>query len=119
MAICDNLAILVDLLHLHRSGGTPADLAKVDPALLRGAQLCDGPNEATREEYLDQALNERMVPGEGDMPVVDFLATLPRDLVFGLEIPLRKHIEAGEGHLDRARRLMKATRASLVKAGVQ
>src|SRR5262249_38773299 len=36
-----NIALLVD--HLHQSGGTPAQLAAIDPTIIGGAQLCDGP----------------------------------------------------------------------------
>jgi len=115
----DNLAVLVDLMHLNRSGETPADVAALAPGVVRGAQLCDGRREVTAEEYLDQAMNERMVPGEGEYPVVEFLAALPRDLVIGLEIPLRQHIAAGESHLDRARRVLAATRAALAQAGAE
>ena len=111
-----NIALLVDLLHLHRSGGTPADLAAIDPALIQGAQLCDGPLHATPEEYAERALCERMIPGEGGPPVRDFLAALPPDLIFGIEVPLRTLEQAGEGHLARAQRLMAATRALLVEA---
>ena len=36
-------AILVDALHLQRSGGTPADVGAVAPEQLPYVQLCDGP----------------------------------------------------------------------------
>ncbi len=36
-------AVLVDALHLRRSGGSPADLAGVAADLLPYGQLCDGP----------------------------------------------------------------------------
>jgi sugar phosphate isomerase/epimerase len=36
-------AILVDALHLQRSGGTPADVGAVAPERLPYVQLCDGP----------------------------------------------------------------------------
>jgi sugar phosphate isomerase/epimerase len=41
-------AVLVDALHLCRSGGTPADLAAVPARLLPYAQLCDAPAEPAR-----------------------------------------------------------------------
>jgi sugar phosphate isomerase/epimerase len=114
----DNIALLVDLLHLHRSGGTPASLAAIDSALIRGAQICDGPANATPEEYWDQALHERMIPGEGKLPVQAFLAALPVDLVVGLEVPLRSREQAGEDHLARAQLLIEATRRLLGEADV-
>lgn len=109
----ENIGILVDLFHLHRSGGVPSDLLSVYDGVILGAQLCDGPSKQTVEEYADQALHERRVPGEGDLPVHAFIAALPRDLTIGVEVPLRSCGLAGEGHLQRATRLMQATRAVL------
>ena len=37
-----NLAIGIDILHLVRSGGSPADVAALDRGLIGYAQLCDG-----------------------------------------------------------------------------
>jgi len=107
------LALLVDLLHLQRSGGTPADLRALEPDLIKGAQLCDGPRQQTDAEYAERALYERMVPGEGELPVREFLSALPEDLIVGIEVPLRSRRLAGETHLQRATRLMSATRALL------
>jgi len=36
-----NASILIDALHFSRSGGVPAHVQQVDPALLRYAQICD------------------------------------------------------------------------------
>lgn len=105
------IGILVDLLHLNQSGGSPRDVAALDPALICGAQLCDGPLQCSAEEYARRAMSERMVPGEGELPVRDFLAALPRNLVCGIETPLRSREAAGEGHLARATMLLKAARA--------
>jgi len=38
-----NAGVLVDALHLSRSGGSPADLAQYDPALFSYMHLCDAP----------------------------------------------------------------------------
>jgi sugar phosphate isomerase/epimerase len=38
-----NLDVLVDVLHLARSGGTPADLQLLDPRHIGVVQLCDAP----------------------------------------------------------------------------
>jgi sugar phosphate isomerase/epimerase len=43
-----NGGVLIDGLHLARTGGTPADVAAVAPARLAYAQLCDAPAEAPR-----------------------------------------------------------------------
>ncbi|MBM3218211.1 MAG: sugar phosphate isomerase/epimerase, partial [Candidatus Rokubacteria bacterium] len=36
-----NASVLIDALHWSLSGGLPAHVAAVDPALLRYAQICD------------------------------------------------------------------------------
>ena len=114
----DNIGILVDVFHLHRSGGTPADLLAMDRSLIKGAQLCDGPRKQTDEEYAEQALYERMIPGEGELPVKEFLKALPQETIFGVEVPLRSRERAGESRLERATRLMAATRALLAAVEV-
>ncbi len=43
-----NASVLVDALHFSRSGGIPAHIGQVDPALLRYAQICDAPSPAGR-----------------------------------------------------------------------
>jgi sugar phosphate isomerase/epimerase len=35
--------IIIDPLHLQRSGGTPADVRSLDPKLIAYCQLCDAP----------------------------------------------------------------------------
>lgn len=90
-----NVGILVDLLHLMQSGGTPADLRAIEPRLIRGAQLCDGPAAPSFEQYACNAFQERMVPGDGELPMAEFLAALPSHVIFGLEVPLRSMAEQG------------------------
>lgn len=114
LAGAENIGLLVDLFHLNRSGESVDDLASLPAGVLMGAQLCDGPRRQSDAEYLDQAMNERMVPGEGELPVGAFLDALPDDLVTGVEIPLRTRRAGGEGHFDRARHLLSACQAMTV-----
>ena len=65
-----NTSILVDAMHLFRSGGTVAELADVDPDLLGYIQLCDAPRIGTGEEYYKEASFERQPPGQGELPAV-------------------------------------------------
>lgn len=86
----DRLALLVDLLHLAQAGETPADMAALPAGMIRGAQLCDGPAGLDMERYTRVALEERMVPGTGELPVADFLAAVPDSVIVGLEVPLKE-----------------------------
>jgi sugar phosphate isomerase/epimerase len=82
-----NLALGVDLLHLLRSGGTPAEVADLDPALVGHAQLCDGASLAVGEDYVQEASASRLAPGRGVFPVRDFVRALPPGTPLELEVP--------------------------------
>jgi len=83
---CANAAISVDILHLVRSGGSPGDL-KASGGPFGAAQLCDGPLSLPRDQWNAEGLGGRLLPGEGEFPVVEFIAALPDDLVLGIEVP--------------------------------
>ena len=111
------VGVLVDLLHLMQAGETPADIARHDPALIMASQFCDGHAVMTDEEYMHAAFFQREIPGDGELPVVEFLRALPEHTAIGLEVPLRTLAEQGMSHLDRARLLMQRTRTLLAEAG--
>lgn len=81
--------VLVDTLHLIRSGGAVGELAQVDPTLLPYAQWCDGlasiGDTSTRGLVVD-ALDGRSCPGEGELPVDEFVDALPTGTPLSLEI---------------------------------
>ena len=108
--------LLLDTMHLGRSGATAAQIAALDPALIDYVQLCDAPRSPSEPNYLQEATFERMVPGEGEMPLRDYLAALPRTVTISLEVPLRSQAEAGIEPGTRLRRCVDAARRLL--AGV-
>jgi sugar phosphate isomerase/epimerase len=95
------MRLVIDTLHLVRSGAGAKDIAALDSELIGYVQLCDGRMQATREQYMYEARFERMAPGAGEMPLLDILAALPRHLAVGLEIPMRAQAETGVGPLER------------------
>ena len=103
------LRLLIDTMHFFRSGSTVADIAALDPALIAHVQLCDVPMPAVLENYMDEALWERRAPGDGDLPLADFLAQVPADVPIGLEVPIRSQAEAGLQPHERFARLRDAT----------
>ena len=113
----ERVGILVDLLHLSKAGEGPQDVAGLDPSLFVCAQVCDGAAPSTLDAYQDACMFERQVPGEGEFPVVEFLAALPKDAPIGVEIPLRTLAAQGVSHLDRARMLRGRVQQLLVQAG--
>lgn len=86
--------VVVDALHLHRSGGTPADLAarRDVPVLL--AQLCDAHREPPPPDRLRaEALGDRLYPGQGDLPLAGLLAALPAGVPITVEAPVAADVE--------------------------
>jgi sugar phosphate isomerase/epimerase len=108
-----NFRLLIDTMHFVRSGSVPADLEALDPDLIGYCQLSDAPLVGTSPSYTEEAMFERRVPGEGELPLRDLLATLPPDVIVGLEIPLRSRAEAGIGPEARLRPCVDAARALL------
>ena len=112
-----DFSLLLDTMHLGRSGATAAQLAALDPALIGYVQLCDAPRQPREPNYLQEATFERMVPGEGEMPLRDYLAVLPPGVTVSLEVPMRSQAEAGIGPEVRVRRCVEAARRILAEVG--
>jgi sugar phosphate isomerase/epimerase len=111
-----NIQLNVDILHLMRNGGQPADLADVDPALIHYAQISDGPLEMPESAQGDEAVFNRNFPGEGEFPLVDFVQHLPPDAVLSIEAPVDR-LRASLTPMQRAARALAGTRRILAAAG--
>lgn len=110
-----NASVMVDAMHFFRGGGQVADIAAIDPALIGYVQLCDVPMPARTENYGEEARHERMCPGDGDLPLLDFLRALPQDRIVGLEVPLMSKASAGVAPIDAIRPCVAAARALLAQ----
>ncbi len=108
-----NFCLLLDSMHVFRSGGTVEELQALDPRHIGYAQLCDVPMPATAPDYMREAMFGRLPPGQGDLPLADFLAALPPDIPIGLEIPMLAQAEAGISPKQRLQPAIDATRALL------
>lgn len=86
-----NGTMLLDPFHLFRSGGKIGDIVAIDPARLHYAQFCDAnaTPPKTTAGISEEARFDRMLPGEGGLPLRAFLDALPRDIALGLEVPNR------------------------------
>ncbi|AMO73146.1 sugar phosphate isomerase/epimerase family protein [Sphingorhabdus sp. M41] len=111
-----NFKLLIDSMHFFRSGGTVAEIAAVDPTQIGYVQLCDVPLMSALPSYMDEAMNARLAPGAGELPLAEFVAVLPHDIPFGLEIP---NIALAGAVPDPAERLQPAVVAArnLLKIG--
>jgi sugar phosphate isomerase/epimerase len=100
-------------MHVYRSGASTADVAKLAPELIGYVQICDAPLVSKYEFYGDEARYERLPPGEGELPLADFIKALPPHLMLGLEIPMRAKTEAGITPAQALAPCVAATRALL------
>jgi sugar phosphate isomerase/epimerase len=105
--------LLIDTMHLVRSGAGAADLVALDPGQIGYAQLCDTTLAPRMDNYMEEAMFERMVPGEGELPLCDILSALPADVVIELEVPRRSLALDGVGPIDRLRPCVEAARLLL------
>jgi sugar phosphate isomerase/epimerase len=98
-----DLRLTVDTMHWARSGYAARELREIGTETIGYVQLCDTTLKPCMKSYLEEAMYERMAPGYGELPLADILATVPTDVVIGLEIPMRTLAESGVGPLDRLR----------------
>ena len=107
--------LLIDTMHLVRSGSSAADLSALDPQHIGYAQLNDTTLQPRIDNYMEEAMYERMVPGEGELPLRDVLSALPPDIVIELEVPRRSLALAGVSPIDRLRPCVDAARRLLAE----
>ena len=108
-----NVGILVDILHLTRTGGSIADLHSLPEGLVRYAQVCDGAASVAPEDIFHEAVYQRKLPGKGVFTLREFMAALPDDIYVGIEVPLKDLRDRGVSARDRARLVRDALRTVL------
>jgi sugar phosphate isomerase/epimerase len=94
--------VLVDALHVQRCGVRLADLRAVDPGLLTYVQLCDAPLAPPADE-IHEARAARLLPGAGQLPLLDLLAALPDGIPVTVEAPREADGASPEEFAARAR----------------
>lgn len=110
-------AVLVDPIHVDRSGTTVAEIAAIDPALLPYAQFCDAP--ATRPDPADfgavirDAIDLREQCGDGALPLAAMLQALPEGIPLAIELRSLALREAFPHPALRATEVARKTRAWL------
>ena len=107
-----NANVLIDNLHLARTGGTVADVAAVAPERLPYVQLCDGPANAP-DNLVVEALDTRLTLGEGELPVRELVDVVPPHTALSLEIRSARLRSAYPDPTDRARHVLETTQAFL------
>lgn len=106
--------LLVDALHLSRSGGSPADIAGYDPGLFSYIHLCDAPAaRPPTSGFRAEARAERLYPGLGELWLDAFLDAFAPDTPVGVEAPSAAFASCSP--MERARRAGDATRQLLAR----
>ncbi len=74
-----NGGVLIDNLHLSRSGSSIDDVKAMPIGLFPYLQICDAPAHCPTDfgGLLDEALNGRLCPGEGSLPIGELLKAVP------------------------------------------
>jgi sugar phosphate isomerase/epimerase len=111
-----NFRLLIDAMHFFRSNSSVDALAALGNDVIGYAQLCDVPRVSGNVSYADEARFARLPPGEGDLPLLDFVSALPRDVPVGIEIPMRARAEIGIGPEERLRPCLEAAEALIRQA---
>ncbi len=109
-----NAGILVDMLHMARSGLSLDELSRLPRDWFRFVHVCDAERQVppTMEGIIRTARDERLFPGEGTIDVRGILACLPDDLPYSLEIP-RVTLTAAVGPEEVARLALAVCRSQL------
>jgi sugar phosphate isomerase/epimerase len=108
--------LLIDTMHVARSGSTAADLAAVDPRFIGYIQLSDSTVRQRGTTYRDDS-SDRSIPGQGELPLVGMLLALPAGLPVGIESPMRSRAEQGLSVQECARLAVDGSRAVLAMVG--
>jgi sugar phosphate isomerase/epimerase len=103
-----NGGVLVDALHLARTGGVPSDLRDVSPSLIRSAQFCDAPlaRPVSMDAIIQEARAGPQPPGDGALPRKARIEVFPSDATLSVEVPMSGDVPPE----DRARRVYVATK---------
>jgi sugar phosphate isomerase/epimerase len=106
------VSLLIDPLHFARTGGQPEVLAGIARGRFAYAQYCDalahGPHPEDRDAILQEAIDLRLLPGTGELPLDALLAVLPAGLPLSVEIRSKALREAYGDAAARALAVMEA-----------
>jgi sugar phosphate isomerase/epimerase len=69
--------LVLDTMHFFRSGSGLEELKNLDPAVIGYVQINDVPLGAHHADYMQEAMFERLLPGTGELPLREFLTTVP------------------------------------------
>ena len=83
-----NGGLAFDTWHLGKMRLEPDELRRIPPRFISWVELSDGPYEYA-EDRLDEVINRRQLPGEGEFPIAEYVAVfreLGYDGPWGVEV---------------------------------
>jgi sugar phosphate isomerase/epimerase len=105
-----DLRLAVDTMHWARAGYGAVELHELGPDKIGYVQVSDTTLKPRMKSYMQEAMYERMAPGDGELPLAEILGVVPADVVVGLEVPMRSLAESGVGPMERLRPCVAAAR---------
>ncbi len=111
-----NIGILLDLLHVVRSGTTFKEIEACDPKLFSYAQWCDGtaqPVGWSDSELITDALDDRLIPSQGRLDALKFESLFDKDVPFSIEVRSKALRRDFPDYEERARYVLDQTLAAL------
>lgn len=114
-------AVLVDPIHVDRSGTTAAEIAAIPIELLPYAQFCDAltkrPDPSNFDEIIVDAIDLREQCGAGGLDLASIYKALPRDIPLSIELRSKALRDGFPDPGARALAVAQATRKWLERFG--
>ncbi len=126
MAVLDDVAhplraLLIDPIHVDRSGTSMLEIAAVPASLLPYAQFCDAPAQRPDPDNFDaiiaDAIDLREQCGQGGLDLVSLYNTLPAHIPLSIELRSKALRDGFPDPGDRAQAVAATTRAWLTEFG--
>lgn len=114
-------ALLIDPIHVDRSGTSIVEIAAVPPELLPYAQFCDAPAKRPDPHYFEDVITDaidlREQCGAGGLPLTDIYGALPRNIPLSIELRSKALRDGYPDPCERAKIVADATRNWLAEFG--
>ena len=111
-----NIGILLDLLHVVRSGTTFKEIEDCDPNLFPYVQWCDGtaqPIGWSDSELITDSVDDRLIPSEGKLDARKFESLFDVGVPFSIEVRSKVLRESFSDFEERAKYVLDHTLAAL------
>lgn len=90
-----NAGVLIDTYHFDRLNTSFDIFNDINPALMQVFQVSDAPKQFKSDNnYIrNEARTARLIPGDGQLPLTEFIPYIPESTIISIEVPNQKMIE--------------------------